>query len=151
MLNLKEFVMWGLLVMAGFGLVYAKGRSDENIQWVAKTQAEQLQAKAEQEAEREQYTKALAAQSKEWQDYNTTSQESASRVVSDLRSRGIGLSVQLADATVRCVTGDGRPLSDGRAELRKETAEDLVRLARDADAQVSNLQGTVKILQGGNQ
>lgn len=149
MLNLKEFVMWGLLVLTGLGLVYAKGRSDENIQWVAKTQSEQLQAQAKQEAEREQYTKALAAQSKEWQDYNASSQESARRVVADLRSRGIGLSVELADAKVRCVTGDGRPLADGRAELREETSTALVRIARDADAQVRALQGTVKTLQGG--
>lgn len=151
MLNLKEFVMWGLLVLAGLGLVYAKGHSDATDSLTIQHQQEQLDASKKLEEQREQYTKALAAQSKEWQDYNASSQESASRVVADLRSRGIGLSVQLADAKVRCVTGDGRPLSDGRAELREETATALVRIARDADAQVKALQGSVKILQGGTQ
>lgn len=149
MLNLKEFVMWGLLVLAGLGLVYAKGHSDATDSLTIAHQQEQLDASKKLEEQREQYTKALAAQSKEWLSYTATSKESADRVVADLRSRGIGLSVKLADATVRCVTGDGRPLSDGRAELRTEDASALVRIARDADQQVKTLQGTIKILQGG--
>lgn len=149
MLNLKEFVMWGLLVLAGLGLTYAKGHSDATDTLTIKAQTEQLAAARQLEVERDTTQRALADLSKNWQAYIATSMASAGRTIDDLRGNGIRLSVALSDATVRCVTGDGRPLGNGRAELRRDASEFLVREAQRADAQVTYLQGTIKTLQGG--
>ena len=149
MLNLKEFVMWGLLVLAGLGLVYAKGHSDATESLTIKHQAEQLAAARQLEVERETTQRALADISKNWQSYLKGSQGSAGRTIDDLRSRNIGLSIALSDATVKCVTADGRPLADGRAELRRDSAEFLIGQAQRADAQVRGLQDSIKTLQGG--
>lgn len=151
MLNLKEFVMWGFLVLAGLGLTYAKGHSDATDTLTTKHQTEQLAAVRQLEVERETTQRALADLSKNWQAYLATSTESADRTIHGLRSDGIRLSVNLADATVRCVTGDGRSLSDGRAELREDVSQFLIGEAQRADAQVKYLQGTIKTLQGGTQ
>lgn len=148
MLNLKEFVMWGLLVLAGLGLVYAKGHSDATDSLTLKHQTEQLAAARQLEVERDTTQRALADISKNWQAYLATSTASANRTIADLRSRGIGLSVNLADATVRCVTSDGRPIANGRAELRESDGQFLIEQAQRADAQVSELQGVVRTLQG---
>lgn len=149
MLKLKEFIMWGFLVAIGLGLVYAKGHSDATDSLTLKHQSEQLNAVKALEEERATTQSALADVSKNWQAYLKESQRTAGRTVADLGSRNIGLSVALSDATVRCVTGSGRPLADGRAELRRESAEFLVGQAQRADAQVRGLQETVKTLQGG--
>ena len=149
MLNLKEFVMWGFLVLAGLGLTYTKGHSDATDSMTIKHQTEQLAAARQLEVERETTQRALADQSKEWQNYLSTSKASADRTIASLRSDGIRLSVAASDATVRCVTGDGRSLADGRVELRDDFASALIREAQRADAQVKGLQGAVRSLQGG--
>lgn len=149
MLNLKEFVMWGFLVLAGLGLVYAKGHSDATDSLTIKHQTEELAAVRQLEVERETTQRALADVSKNWQAYLATSTASANRTIDGLRGNGIRLSVALSDATVRCVTGSGRPLADGRAELRDDVSGFLIGQAQRADAQVRGLQETVKTLQGG--
>ena len=148
MLNLKEFAMWGLLVLAGLGLVYAKGHSDATDSLTLKHQTEQLAAVRQLEVERETTQRALADVSKNWQAYLASANGNAARTVTDLRARNIGLSVALSDATVRCVTGDGRPLADGHAELRDDVSQFLIEQAQRADAQVRGLQGVVRTLQG---
>lgn len=150
MLNLKEFVMWGFLVATGLGLTYAKGHSDATDSLTIKYQTEQLAAARQLEVERDTTQRALADVSKNWQDYLSTSKASADRTIAGLRSDGIRLSVALSDATVKCVTADGRPLADGRAELREDVSRFLVGQAQRADAQVKGLQETIKTLQGGN-
>lgn len=149
MLNLKEFAMWGLLVLAGLGLVYAKGHSDATDSMTLKIQEDQLTAARLLEEERATTQRTLADLSKNWQAHLATSKASANRTIDDLRGNGVRLSVALSDATVRCVTGDGRSLSNGRAELHKDTSEFLIGEAQRADAQVTYLQGVVKTLQGG--
>lgn len=149
MLNLKEFVMWGLLVCTGLGLTYAKGHADATDTLTLKHQAEQLAAVRQLEVERETTQRALADVSKNWQAYLATSKASADRTIAGLRSNGISLSVALADATVKCVTADGRPLADGRAELRESDGRFLIEQAQRADAQVKGLQDSIKTIQGG--
>ncbi len=149
MLNLKEFVMWGLLVCTGLGLTYAKGHSDATDTLTLKHQTEQLAAARQLEVERETTQRALADVSKNWQAYLSTSKASADRTIAGLRSNGISLSVALADATVKCVTADGRPLADGRAELRESDGRFLIEQAQRADAQVKGLQDSIKTIQGG--
>lgn len=151
MLNLKEAIMWGFLVLAGLGLVYTKGHTDGTNQATLQSQAALIAANRKLEESRNAQTASLALVSGSWQKALKGSQESAARTIADLRDRGIGLRVQLADATVRCTTGDGRPLADGTAELRSDTAQFLVEQAQRADAQVKGLQATVRILQGGTQ
>lgn len=148
MLNLKEFAMWGLLVCTGLGLVYAKGHSDATNTLTLKYQTEQLAAERQLEVERETTQRALADVSKNWQDYQATSKASANRTIADLRSNGIRLSVALSDATVKCVTADGRPIADGRAELRESDGQFLIEQSQRADAQVRGLQGVIRTLQG---
>jgi hypothetical protein len=149
MLNLKEFFMWGLFVCIGLGLVYTKGHSDATDSLTLKYQTEQLAAARQLEVERETTQRTLADLSKNWQAYITTSKASADRTINDLRGNGIRLSVALSDATVRCVTSDGRPLGNGRAELREDVSQFLIGEAQRADAQVRYLQGVVQTLQGG--
>lgn len=150
MLNLKEFVMWGFLVAVGLGLVYAKGHSDATDSLTLKYQSEQLEAIQALEVERETTQRTLADLSNKWQGHLKESQGLADRTINDLRGNGIRLSVALSDATVRCVSSDGRPLSNGRAELHPDASQFLVREAQRADAQVTYLQGVVKTLQGGS-
>jgi len=149
MLNLKEFVMWGFLVLVGMGLVYTKGHSDATDSLTIKHQSEQLAAARQLEVERETTQQALADVSKNWQAYLATSTSSADRVLDDLRGRNVGLQVKLADSIVSCVTSGGRSVTDGRAELHEDTSRFLIEQAQRADAQVSGLQGTVRALQGG--
>lgn len=148
-MGLKEIALAVALAAGALGLAYTKGHSDATDTMTIKHQAELLAANRQLEVEREQAQQTIAAISKEWQGYLGSSKASADRVVADLRSRNIGLSVQLADATVRCVTSDGRPLPDGRAELRSDFASALIEQAQRADAQVKGLQKTVRALQGG--
>ncbi|WGH28308.1 Rz-like lysis protein [Pseudomonas phage 10P302A] len=149
MLQLKEFIMWGFLVLAGAGLIYAKGHSDATESLTIQHQAEQLAAVRQLEVERETTQRALAEVSKNWQDYLSTSKASADRTIADLRDRGIGLQVKLNDSIVSCVKRDGGLITDGRAELHPDTSRFLVEQAQRADAQVRGLQATVRSLQGG--
>lgn len=149
MLNLKEFVMWGFLVMTGLGLTYAKGHSDATDSLTIKHQTEQLAAVRQLEVERDTTQKALADVSKNWQAYLATSQSSADRLLADLRSRNVGLQVKLSDSIVSCVTSSGGLITDGRADLHPDTSRFLIQQAQRADAQVRGLQDTVKTLQGG--
>ncbi|WZX11507.1 Rz-like lysis protein [Pseudomonas phage YZU-PF-006] len=149
MLNLKEFVMWGLLVSVGLGLAYSKGHSDATDKLTIEHQAVQLAAARQLEVERATTQKAIADISKEWQGYLATSSESADRTIAGLRDRGIGLQVKLNDAIVSCVKRDGGQLTDGRADLHPDTSRFLIEQAQRADAQVRGLQNTVRALQGG--
>lgn len=148
MLNLKEFVMWGLLVLAGLGLVYAKGHSDATDSLTLEYQTQQLAAARQLEVERETTQRALADVAKNWQDYLSTSKASADRTIAGLRSDGIRLQVKLNDSIVSCVKRDGGSITDGRAELHPDTARFLIEQAQRADAQVTALQETVRTLQG---
>lgn len=149
MLNLKEFVMWAFLVMTGLGLAYSKGHSDATDTLTLEYQTAQLAAARQLEVERETTQKALADVSKNWQSYQAESNARANAVLSDLRSRSIGLQVKLNDSIVSCVTSSGRSITDGYAELHTDTSRFLIEQAQRADAQVIGLQETVRALQGG--
>lgn len=150
MLNLKEIVMWGLLVATGLGLTYAKGHADATKSLTITHQEQMLEATQKLEEERERTQTALNAQSTAWQEHVAKSKELADRTIADLRSRGIRLQVKLNDSIVSCITSDGRPVVDGRADLSEDTSRFLIEQAQRADAQVKYLQGTVKSLQGGS-
>ena len=151
MLSLKELLMWGFLVLAGAGLIYAKGHSDATDSLTLQYQTQQLAAARQLEVERETTQRALADISKNWQSYLASSKGNADRVLNDLRSNGISLQVKLNDALVSCVTSSGGPVPNGYAELHPDTSRFLIEQAQRADAQVSGLQETVRALQGGTQ
>lgn len=100
--------------------------------------------------EREVAQGALNEISRNWQEYLAKQSRTAAGVVSKLRSDGIGLRIELADAKVCAVTGRCGPDADGRAELSDRSSEFLIGQARKADEQVKALQGVVKALQGGS-
>lgn len=149
MLNLKEFVMWGLLVMAGLGLAYAKGHSDATDTLTLKQQADQLVAARQLEVERDAMQKAIADVSLNWKAQLDKTGTAAAGVIADLKSRNISLSVKAADGVVCRTLGGSGPVTNGRVPLRDEDAQFLIGEAKRADITINALQQTVRALQGG--
>lgn len=148
MLNLKEILMWAILMLAA-GVIYAKGYADASEAHTMKvTQAENALIKQE-EVHRVQLQENQMAIDTEWREKSQMVASSAAVLVDDLRNRNVRLSVKLADLTVASVQDSNQCRADGRAELHRETSEFLVGEAQRADAQVKALQGTIKNLQQG--
>lgn len=152
MLNLKEILMWAILMLAAAGVIYTKGYSDSTEAHLKKTtQAENALIKQE-EVHRAQLQENQLALEDEWRQKSQMVASSAAVLVDDLRNRNVRLSVKLADLTVASVQDSNQCRADGRAELHREAAEFLIGEAQRADAQVTALQGTIKNLQqGGDQ
>lgn len=116
-----------------------------------KAEREALTAKNEHleqlNKEREAAQGALNGISKEWQAYLARQSKTASGTVAKLRSDGIRLRVELADAKVAAVTGGSGPEPDGRAELSDRSSEFLIGQAQRADEQVKALQSAIHVLQ----
>lgn len=148
MLNLKEFVMWGALVLGGLILVYTKGHSDATDTLTIAHQSQLLAASQRLEEQRVAQQAALAAINEKWLSASATPSVSSAPVLADLRDRNIRLRVQLADAIVSSVTGGGGSEPDGYAELHPDASRFLVEQAQRADAQVTALQDTVRVLKG---
>ena len=149
MLNLKEFVMWGLLVTAGLGLAYAKGHSDATDTLTLKQQADQLVAARQLEVERDAMQKAIADVSLNWKAQLDKTGTAAAGVIADLKSRNISLSVKAADGVVCRTLGGSGPVTNGRVPLRDEDAQFFIGEAKRADITINALQQTVRALQGG--
>ncbi len=148
-MNLKEFVMWGLLVITGLGLSYCKGHEDATNSLTLKQQADQLVAARQLEVERDTTQRTLAEQALAWKKQLDQSSSAAAVVVADLKSRNIRLSVKAADGVVCRTLGGSGPDTDGRVPLRDEDAQFLVGEAKRADSTITALQGVIKTLQGG--
>ena len=149
MLNLKEILMWAILMLVACGVIYAKGYDDSSEAHLRKvTQAENALIKQE-EVHRVQLQENQMAIDTEWRQKSQMVASSAAVLVDDLRNRNVRLSVKLADLTVASVKDSNQCRADGRAELHRETSEFLVGEAQRADAQVKALQGTITNLQQG--
>ncbi|MGV8919534.1 MAG: hypothetical protein ACOH2R_17335 [Pseudomonas sp.] len=149
-MNLKEFFMWGLLVITGLGLTYVKGHSDATDSLTLKQQADQLVAARQLEVERETTQRALSELSLNWKAQLDQTSSAAAGVVADLKSRNISLSVQAADGVVCRTLGGGGPVIDGRVPIRDEDGQFLIGEAKRADLQIKTLQGVIRTLQGGS-
>lgn len=149
MLKLKEFVMWGFLVIGGLILVYTKGHSDATDTLTIAHQTQLLAASQRLEEQRAAQQAALAAINKQWLTVSTKPSVSSDPVLADLRDRNIRLRVKLADSIVSSVTGSGGPELDAPAELHPDTSRFFIEQAQRADAQVTALQETVRVLKGG--
>lgn len=131
--------------------VYFKGYHDSDTKHLLEAQSAELTFNRKQEEEREKSQAALADISKQWQAYLAQKSSVAQGTIDRLRADGISLRVQLADATVRSVTSDGRPIPNGYADLSENTSRFLIEQAQRADAQVTALQQTIRELQGERQ
>jgi hypothetical protein len=127
--------------------IYLKGYQDAELEASQEKAQELIRLNNEREVERVATQKAIGDISKGWQDYLQNREALATRTINGLRSDGIRLSVQLADATVCSVTGDCRSVPNGRAELHQNTSRFLVEQAQRADTQVNALQQIVRRLQ----
>lgn len=150
MLNLKEFVMWGFLVLAGLGLVYCKGRSDEHESLTIKYQTEQLAAARQLEVERETTQRTLAELSLNWKKQLDQTSSAAAGVVADLKSRNISLSIAAADGVVCRTLGGSGSVINGRVPIRDTDGQFLIGEAKRADLTIRTLQQTIRTLQGGS-
>ncbi|WP_081005982.1 hypothetical protein [Pseudomonas asplenii] len=133
--------------LVAFG-IYSKGHYDATLKASQERAEELIRTNNEREVQREETQKALNEISNNWQRYSQESKSVADRTIDRLRSDGIGLSVQLADATVCNVTGYCRSVPNGRAELHQDTSRFLIEQANRADEQVKALQQVVRRLQG---
>lgn len=148
-MTLKELVVWGLLVLAGLGLVYHRGHADATKTLTLQHQAEQLAAARQLEVERETTQRTLADQALAWKAQLDGAGRAAADTVADLKSRNYRLSIQAADGVVcRTLSGSG-PVTDGRIPIRDAAAEFLIGEAKRADITITTLQGVIKTLQGG--
>lgn len=86
--------------------------------------------------------------SQDWREKLAGTEKAVAGTVAKLRADGIRLRIELADATVRAVAGDGRSEPDGKAELSDRASEFLIGQAKRADDQIEALQETVRALQG---
>ena len=148
-MTLKEFVVWGLLVLAGLGLVYHRGHADATKTLTLKYQTEQLAAARQLEVERETTQRTLADQALAWKAQLDKSSTAAAATVADLKSRNYRLSIQAADGVVCRTLGGSGPVLDGRVPIRDADAEFLIGEAKRADITITTLQGVIKTLQGG--
>lgn len=131
--------------------IYLKGYHDSDTKHLLEAQSAQLAFNKKQEEEREKSQAALADISKQWQAYLAKKSSVAQGTIDRLRSDGISLRVQLADATVRSISSDGRSVPNGYAELHPNTSRFLIEQAQRADHQVTALQQTIRELQGERQ
>lgn len=129
-----------LALMLAFKVGVGEGRAEATHEL---TEAHKLETKRLKEA-RDEVQAELDATARNWASDQARSAELSAGAVADLRSRGIRLSVQLADRTREAVEGYNRGLADGRAELHPETAESLIRITQDADRQVKALQDSLR-------
>ncbi|MEJ3666525.1 lysis system i-spanin subunit Rz [Stutzerimonas stutzeri] len=132
-----------LVLSFALGYTYRDGKADKEALAQQNTHLIQLNK------EREALQGALDEISGAWHAENRKVQGDADRTIATLRSDGIRLRVQLADAVVSSVTGNSGSDPDGRAELHPDASRFLVGEAKRADAQVRALQETVRKLQGG--
>lgn len=144
----REIVAGIVLFLAALGLAYTKGHSDATDQATIEAQALEIKTSKNLKEAREDAQKRLDEESAAWRANQAKSKVNADRTIADLKRDGQRLSVALADASVRCTGGDGRPLADGRAELRDQDSSSLIGAGKDADEQIRALQNTIRILKG---
>lgn len=132
-----------LVLSFALGYTYRDGKAEQEALIAENTHLKQLNV------ERASLQGALDEISGAWFAENRKVQGDADRAIAQLRADGIRLRVQLADALVSSVTGNGGSEPNDRAELHPDASRFLVGEAKRADAQVRALQETVRKLQGG--
>lgn len=103
------------------------------------------------EQQRVALQQALQATAEFYQKELKANTDSAADVVAEYTAANKRLSVRLKQqqataSTTSAGTCSDRPVLNDRAELHSETATSLIRITKDADAQVQALQDTIKLL-----
>lgn len=101
------------------------------------------------QGERDEIQKELDRVSANWAEGQARAQSTASGTVDRLAESNVRLRVKLADATIEAVQGYNRGITDGKAELHRETSEALIQLTQDADRQVEALQDSLRAVTNG--
>lgn len=136
-----------LKILLGLGailLVYFTAYKDGNHDATLKCAGEQSSELIRIQGERDDIQAKLNETARKWAEDQKRSQSSSASTVDRLTESNVRLSVKLADATVEAVQGYNRGVSNGRAELHRETSEALIGITQDADRQVKALQDSLK-------
>lgn len=133
-----------LLVLGAALSIYFMGLKDGKHTATLKCAGEQSSELIRIQGERDDIQAKLNETARTWAEDQKRSQSSAASTVDRLTESNVRLSVKLADATVEAVQGYNRGVSNGRAELHRETSEALIRITQDADRQVKALQDSLK-------
>lgn len=138
---------WAPRALIVIGLVlstYFIGMAEGNKRASVKCAGEQSAQLIRFQGERDAIQQKLNESAQKWAEDQKRSESLAASTVDSLTESGIRLRVKLADATIEATQGYNRGVTDGRAELHRETAEGLVRVAQDADRHVKALQDALK-------
>lgn len=133
-----------LLVLGAALSIYFMGLKDGKHDATLKCAGEQSSELVRIQGERDDIQAKLNKTARAWAEDQKRSQSSASSTVDRLTESNVRLSVKLADATVEAVQGYNRGVSNGRAELHRETSEALIGITQDADRHVKALQESLK-------
>lgn len=128
------------LVLGGFLYGNSLGSSRATLKCAGEQASEVIRIQGERDAIQEK----LNETSRLWAEDQARSKSTARSTVDRLRESNVRLSVKLADATIAEVQAHNRGLTDGRAELHRETSEALIGITQDADRQVKALQDSLK-------
>lgn len=129
-----------LLVLGAVLSIYFMGLKDGKHSATLKCAGEQASELVRIQGERDDIQAKLNETAKAWAEDQARSKSIASGTVDRLTQSDVRLRVKLADATIEAVQGYNRGVTDGRAELHRETAEALIGITQDADRHVKALQ-----------
>lgn len=133
-----------LLVLGAVLSIYFMGLKDGKHVATLKCAGEQSSELIRIQGERDELQEKLNARAKTWAEDQARSESAASSTADQLAESNVRLRVKLADATVEAVQGYNRGVSDGKAELHRETSEALIRITQDADRHVEALQDSLR-------
>lgn len=141
---MKQIALKYLLVLGAVLSIYFMGLKDGKHEATLKCAGEQASELIRIQGERDDIQAKLNETARKWAEDKAWTESAASSTVDRLTESGVRLRVKLADATVEAVQGYNRGLTDGRAELHRETAEALIGITQDADRHVKALQDSLK-------
>lgn len=133
-----------LLVLGAVLSIYFMGLKDGKHSATLKCAGEHSSELIRIQGERDDIQAKLNETAKAWAEDQARSKGIASGTVDRLTQSGVRLRVKLADATIEAVQGYNRGVTDGRAELHRETSEALIGITQDADRHVKALQESLK-------
>lgn len=141
---MKETVLKALVVLGAVLSVYWMGVLKGEQNGATKALNDHVVELRRIEKERDDVQAELNQTARNWAEDQARSESTARSLADRLAESGIRLRVKTADATRAEVEGYNRGVSDGKAELHRETSEALIRITQDADRHVQALQDTIK-------
>ncbi|WYW00679.1 Rz-like spanin [Pseudomonas phage vB_PpuP-Vasula] len=141
---MREAALKILLVLGAVLSIYFMGLKDGKHDATLKCAGEHSSELIRIQGERDDLQEKLNARAQTYAEDQARAEGSAHGTADRLAQSNVRLRVKLADATVEAVQGYNRGVSDGKAELHRETSEALIRITQDADRQVEALQDTLR-------